>query len=553
MPWSVGDVDGFKKGLTPAQKKKWVSVANGVLKDCQSKGGKDCEGKAIRIANSKFDLVDPDSTWTFDDLETHDLYFGVTEDRKKPGGSNVGKYKKGPFCGPAGGAPKGSYPVNTRKRAISAIAYARHAPNPSGIKRCVCRHWPGLAACKKKEKQMEGDVVTQKVPKGALRFIEDGFHAFAVVEGDKPPRLQMTAYNGKIIKGHWYWGDLAIDLEGMKFPGSKFPILENHMTDRKVGFTSKPDISDGKLELVPEKTKFVSTEAADEFIKLSSEGFPYQASIYAKPTEIQRLMKDETTEVNGMTMRGPGTVWRKSVFKEASVCVFGWDTETKATAFSREETEDVEFVDDCPDCGEDYDEVARRLADQNDNDQIMEGGEIMNLDELKEKHPDLVTQLSDEVKTNLETEFQKERDAFAAEKKKLEGQIEDSGTRLADLEKKDAIRADRERAATADRIWESKLSESDIDESLFDKVKQMVRYGKFVKDDELDVDAFAKAVEDEIADWEKRRSSAHVSGMGAVNRSADGDGEAQNQNAEENKKLTNDLLARAGQEVKTDA
>ena len=57
----------------------------------------------------------------------------------KPGGSNVGKYKKGPFCGPAGGAPKGSYPVNTCGRVAAAKSYARHAPNPAGIKRCAER------------------------------------------------------------------------------------------------------------------------------------------------------------------------------------------------------------------------------------------------------------------------------------------------------------------------------------------------------------------------------------------------------------------------------
>lgn len=70
----------------------------------------------------------------------------------KPGGSNAGKYKtKGPFCGPAGGAPKGSYPVNTSKRAKAALSYAKHAPNPSGIRNCVCRHYPSLPSCKSKD------------------------------------------------------------------------------------------------------------------------------------------------------------------------------------------------------------------------------------------------------------------------------------------------------------------------------------------------------------------------------------------------------------------
>ena len=59
--------------------------------------------------------------------------------QNKPGGSNVGKYKKGPFCGPSGGAPSGSYPVNTCGRVRAAKAYARHAPNPAGIKKCAER------------------------------------------------------------------------------------------------------------------------------------------------------------------------------------------------------------------------------------------------------------------------------------------------------------------------------------------------------------------------------------------------------------------------------
>ena len=65
--------------------------------------------------------------------------------RKKPGGSNVGEYpnvKK--FGGPSGGAPKGSYPINTKKRAESAIKLAHNAPNPQGIKRAVWRAYPSL-------------------------------------------------------------------------------------------------------------------------------------------------------------------------------------------------------------------------------------------------------------------------------------------------------------------------------------------------------------------------------------------------------------------------
>lgn len=75
--------------------------------------------------------------------------------REKPGGSNVGKYKKvkkGDFCGPAGDAPAGSYPVNSKKRARAALAYAHNAPNPSGIKKCVHSKFPEFKKGSKKEK-----------------------------------------------------------------------------------------------------------------------------------------------------------------------------------------------------------------------------------------------------------------------------------------------------------------------------------------------------------------------------------------------------------------
>lgn len=75
------------------------------------------------------------------------------EARKKPGGSNVGKYKGvKSFAGPAGGAPAGSFPINTLKRAKAALAYARNAPNPGGIRKAVEAKYPALRKMKKKKK-----------------------------------------------------------------------------------------------------------------------------------------------------------------------------------------------------------------------------------------------------------------------------------------------------------------------------------------------------------------------------------------------------------------
>ncbi len=67
------------------------------------------------------------------------------KDRKKPGGSNTGKYTGvKSFAGPSGGAPSGSYPLNTLARAKAAIKLSGHAPNPEGIKAAARRKYPQL-------------------------------------------------------------------------------------------------------------------------------------------------------------------------------------------------------------------------------------------------------------------------------------------------------------------------------------------------------------------------------------------------------------------------
>ena len=80
--------------------------------------------------------------------------------RKKPGGSNVGKKtfasgkpRTGPYAGPSGGAPKGSYPIPDKGHAKAAIKMSGHAPNPEGIKSAVYRKYPEL---KPEDKKMCG-------------------------------------------------------------------------------------------------------------------------------------------------------------------------------------------------------------------------------------------------------------------------------------------------------------------------------------------------------------------------------------------------------------
>jgi len=77
----------------------------------------------------------------------------ISELREEPGMSNAGKYdkvSKGDFCG-----PDGTYPVNSLKRAKSALKLAHNAKgnpktSPEKIKACVYEKYPELRPGKNK-------------------------------------------------------------------------------------------------------------------------------------------------------------------------------------------------------------------------------------------------------------------------------------------------------------------------------------------------------------------------------------------------------------------
>ena len=453
MPWTVADVDKHKKGLTPEQKKEWVSIANGVLSKCLKDGGTDqtCAPKAIRIANSKFSLE------------------GGTMDRAR--------LKSG------------------------------------------------------------------KVPRNALILSENSGQNVFIRAPDKEggaAQLSMVAYSGKVIENHWYWGNLVIDLDGMSFGNDSFPILEGHDTNKKIGFsTIKPRVT-GKysLEVGPEGVEYVDTEESLEFRKLSAQGFPFQASIYAIPEGVQRLDKNEEVDVNGFKFVGPGTVWRKSRFKEASVTVFGYDSRTESKAFSEEELDLGDLFSEAGDGNEQFEQ---------EESGIMEKDAIVK---FKEEHPDafaaLLAKISDEAKAAAEKKFAAEREGIEQKVTQMSTDLKGSGDKILALEKALAIRDEREQSATASAIWTAKLAESKIPRNLFAKVSVMIQKDAFVKDGVFDTGKFTEAVVAEIADWEGRGAVVSVLGVGTFARPADVQPK-EDEKAEED--WLSDMISRSGMSV----
>jgi len=65
---------------------------------------------------------------------------GITKIREQPGMSNAGKYPNvKSFAG-----PEGTYPINTLKRAKSAVKLAHNAKNPQSVISKVYKKYPQL-------------------------------------------------------------------------------------------------------------------------------------------------------------------------------------------------------------------------------------------------------------------------------------------------------------------------------------------------------------------------------------------------------------------------
>ena len=58
---------------------------------------------------------------------------------------------------------------------------------------------------------------------------------------------------------------------------------------------------------------------------------------------------------------------------------------------------------------------------------------------------------------------------------------------VGDLQKKEELRSEKELAADANRIWDSKLAQSDLPDRIKGKIKKHVSHHKFVADDVLNV------------------------------------------------------------------
>lgn len=156
-----------------------------------------------------------------------------------------------------------------------------------------------------------------------FKFDVSGFEA----KGNALSRtVKGVAYSGKPIINHPHWGNVIFDLNSTRSE-QVIPLLLQHNSGKIAGYTESVDINDviqfsGSL--------LQNTDAGEEIIKLSEQGFPWQMSVHIQP--------EYTMEVNQEIINGhrfTGTVFKKSVIREISFCPVGADANTAAQVFNQ--------------------------------------------------------------------------------------------------------------------------------------------------------------------------------------------------------------------------
>jgi len=313
----------------------------------------------------------------------------------------------------------------------------------------------------------------------------------------------------RLIKG----GNLAIDVSGIKFEGKKFPILEDHWTEKRIGFSKKPKgLEDNQIRFDDSNFEFIDSEESNKFREQSKQGFPFQASISGQPIVVERFGEGEKVKVNGYTLKGPGAVWREWIYRESSVVVFGADNKTHSRAFADNRGEiDVSFIEEQREAGDIDGEGGKKMP--------------ITLDEFKKDNPEeyeaevarIVKAEQEKAEAALAEELTAAKEASSSQITKLTDQLTETNEKMRKLEKQEVIRQEKDLMREANAIWSQRLAESDIPDRLHDKARAMVSHNSFVKEGILDVTAFTEAVDIEIKSWDELGISTDaVTGMGTV-------------------------------------
>lgn len=162
---------------------------------------------------------------------------------------------------------------------------------------------------------------------------------------DAPKRFKMRAYTGGPMQVGFYGAPVVIDMAGLTAK-APLPILMNHSLDKIVGHADEITSGDATLDLAGVVSG--ASDEANQVMASAKLGFPWKASVGARPDKMEFVGEGVNTKVNGKTFTGPLYVARKSTLGEVSFVPMAADSKTSArvaasAAFSQRKDTDMNF------------------------------------------------------------------------------------------------------------------------------------------------------------------------------------------------------------------
>lgn len=149
----------------------------------------------------------------------------------------------------------------------------------------------------------------------------------------KLPKLSIDAYNGGVMRPSGFWGDVIVDLSGIRKPPGPTPILKDHDHSQIVGHADVKITDRIRAEGVVSGTG----PAAEEVVGAAKNGFPWKASIGIAVEKTLYLDDDEQAEVNGTIVDGPIAVVRQAMLGEISLLPWPADETTTVDVAARKQ------------------------------------------------------------------------------------------------------------------------------------------------------------------------------------------------------------------------
>ncbi len=168
-----------------------------------------------------------------------------------------------------------------------------------------------------------------------IRFDAGSVDWIKAAEGDgetSSKKFTMTAYTGGAMRVNYYYDPVVIELTGLTAK-APLPILLDHDEEKIVGHADTVDVGASTLKLAGIVSG--ANEPARQVTESAALGFPWKASVGARPDKMEFIGEGVETTVNGKTFKGPLYVARKSTLGEVSFVPIAADNKTSVKVAAR--------------------------------------------------------------------------------------------------------------------------------------------------------------------------------------------------------------------------